>query len=193
MSPHRPAYLLWLLLAAPSLWLITEAFRAGADLDLLTATSGLWAAWLLVAALALTPLLRLLPSLGWLRPQRRAIGLAAFATSTVHLGLYGAAMADFDAIFAEITTAGIWTGWAALALLLPLALTSRDTAMRRLGRGWKRLQRLAYPAALLTLLHMGLVHNGWQGALWLAVPLLVLQLTRLLPRRALPAQPKVPA
>jgi sulfoxide reductase heme-binding subunit YedZ len=116
-----------------------------------------------------------------LRPHRRAIGLAAFGTALVHLGFYVATMGEWAAIRAELLAPGIWTGWAALALLLPLAVTSNNAAMRRLGRGWKRLQRLAYPAALLTFVHMGLVHNGWRDALWLALPLLALELTRFFP------------
>ncbi|MFZ4690208.1 MAG: ferric reductase-like transmembrane domain-containing protein [Polymorphobacter sp.] len=179
----RPAVMLfWLLLALPALVVLVAATAVDADLDLLTAESGEWAARLLVAALAVTPLLRLVPVLAWLRPHRRAIGLAAFGTAAAHLGLYVAAMGDIPAILAEITAPGIWTGWAALILLLPLALTSRDTAMRALGRNWKRLQRLAYPAAALTLAHMVLVHDGWRAALWLGLPLLALEITRFLPR-----------
>ena len=82
----------------------------------------------------------------------------------------------------EITTPGIWTGWAALALMLPLAVTSNDAAMRRLGQGWKRLQRLAYPAALLALVHGALVHDGMAHAVALAAILLILELARLIPR-----------
>jgi sulfoxide reductase heme-binding subunit YedZ len=178
----RPVPLLWLLLALPSLLLLAVLRQPDADLDHLTAESGEWAARFLVAALLVTPLIRLVPALGGLRRHRRAIGLAAFGTSLVHLGLYLAAMGAIDVVLAEITAPGIWTGWVALLLLLPLALTSNDAAMRRLGRNWQRLQRLAYPAALLTLAHMALVHDGVRDALILGVPLLVLQLTRFLPR-----------
>jgi len=193
VSLRRPVFLLWLLLAMPALRLAWQARSPDADLDLLTATSGEWAAWYLVGALAITPLLRLVPGLAALRRHRRAIGLAAFSTALVHLAFYGAAMGEIDAVLAELTAPSIWTGWAALALLLPLAMTSNDAAMRTLARGWKRLQRLAYPAALLTLVHMALVHDGIRAALWLGLPLLVLELTRLIPRRSLPTPAKVPA
>jgi sulfoxide reductase heme-binding subunit YedZ len=174
--------LLWLLLALPSLVLLAGLRQPDADLDLLTAESGEWAARLLVAALLVTPVVRLVPRLGGLRRHRRAIGLAAFGTSFVHLGFYLASMGALDVVLAEFTAPGIWTGWAALALLVPLALTSNDAAMRRLGSNWKRLQRLAYPAAVLTLAHMVLVHDGLRDALLLGVPLLTLQLTRFTPR-----------
>lgn len=176
------APLFWLLLALPSLLLLAGLRDPEADLDHLTAESGEWAARLLVATLAITPLLRLIPRLAPLRRHRRAIGLAAFGTSLVHLGFYLAAMGALDVIVAEIGAPGIWTGWVALALMLPLALTSNDAAMRRLGRSWKRLQRLAYPATLFTLAHMALVHDGFGEALILGLPLLALELTRFFPR-----------
>ena len=47
----------------------------------------------------------------------------------------------------------ILVGWLALALFVPLAATSSDIATRALGRSWKRLHRLVYPAAILTFLH----------------------------------------
>lgn len=177
----RPVLLLWLLLALPAALTTSAAWRTDADLDQLTADSGEWAVRFLVAALLVTPLVRLVPALGPLSRHRRAIGLAAFGTSLAHLGIYLAAMGALDVMLAELTAPGIWTGWAALALLLPLALTSNDAAMRLLGRNWKRLQRLAWPAALLTFAHMALVHDGLRDALILGVPLLALQLTRFLP------------
>jgi methionine sulfoxide reductase heme-binding subunit len=180
-----PAPLFWLLLALPSLLMLASLGQPQADLDALTAESGEWAARFLVAALMVTPLLRLVPALGGLRRHRRAIGLAAFGTSVVHLGFYLGAMGALDLVLAEITAPGIWTGWVALFLMVPLALTSNDAAMRRLGRGWQRLQRLAYPATILTLAHMVLVHDGLREALMLGVPLLLLQLTRFLPRSTL--------
>jgi sulfoxide reductase heme-binding subunit YedZ len=177
MIVRRPM-LLWLLLALPALLMLLAVRQPESDLDQLTAESGEWAARFLVAALLFTPLIRLVPALGGLRRHRRAVGLAAFGTSLVHLGFYLAAMGALDVVLAEITAPGIWTGWVALLLLLPLALTSNDAAMRRLGRDWQRLQRLAYPAAVLTLAHMVLVHDGARDALMLGVPLLLLQLTR---------------
>lgn len=179
---RRASLLFWLLLAMPATLLLAAARHADADLDALTAQSGEWAVWLLAAALAITPVVRLAPGLGWLRGQRRAIGLAAFGTSLVHLGLYAAAMGAIPVMLAEIGVTGIWTGWAALALMLPMALTSNDRAMRRLGRSWKRVQRLVYPAALLAFVHTALVHDGLRHALWLGGALLLLEFTRFLPR-----------
>ena len=51
--------------------------------------------------------------------------------------------------------------------------------MRALGRSWKRVQRLAYPAAVLTLVHWVLVHDGQTAALLHFAPLVLLQVLRL--------------
>jgi sulfoxide reductase heme-binding subunit YedZ len=56
-------------------------------------------------------------------------------------------------IIGELSTPYIVMGWLALALFIPLAVTSNDIAVRALKRSWKRLHRLVYPAAILTFLH----------------------------------------
>ena len=78
-------------------------------------------------------------------------------------------------------------GFGALLLLLPLALTSSDRAVRRLGgQAWRNLHRLAYPAILA-----GAVHFVMIGKVWTADSLIYLGLTlallalRLVPRRRL--------
>ena len=63
-------------------------------------------------------------------------------------------------------------------LFVPLAITSNNASMRWLKQGWKRLQRLAYVAALLTLAHWLLIHDGIGGALAHFIPLLLLELLR---------------
>ena len=61
------------------------------------------------------------------------------------------------AIIAEAMTAGILTGWLALLIFLPLAVTSNDLSVRKLGRRWKALHRLVYVIAIL-----GVWHYWWQ-------------------------------
>ncbi len=170
--------LIWLGLALPALALLLLALRPEADPDELANWSGQAAIWLLVATLASTGIARWLPGGARLLVHRRALGLAAFGTSLVHLGLYVWAMGDVEAIVAEAGAPGIWTGWAALALLVPLALTSRDAVQRRMGRNWKRLQRLAWPAAGLALAHTYIVHDGQRLAMLLAGALILVQLWR---------------
>lgn len=169
---------LWLVLALPGAWLLWQAGQPAADLDELANVSGQVAGVLLVLAIGLTGVAQLHPALAQLVRLRRAFGLAAFGTSVVHLLLYLLAMGALEPVLAELDVPGIWTGWAALLLLVPLALTSTDAAMRRLGRGWKRLQRLAWPAVALALAHTYIVHDGQTLAMALAAVLILLQITR---------------
>ncbi len=173
--------LFWALLALPAILLVTGWWQGRIDsMDMLHPT-GEWAARLMIVAIALSPLLSILGPrawLNWLVVRRRAIGVAAFAYALLHLIFYLIDMGNVDDILAEWLAPGIWTGWAAFALMLPLAVTSNDASMRRLKAGWKRVQRLVYPAAMLTLLHWIWVHNSLIGALAHFVPLGLLLLAR---------------
>lgn len=164
--------------------MLAAAAAPGADLEELLHPSGEWSARLMVVALLLTPLARLLPGSGvvrWLLARRRAFGVAAFGYALLHALFYVVAMGNLDDMLAELGATGIWTGWLAFAVMLPLGLTSNDAAMRALRAGWKRLQRLAYAAAVLTLVHWVTIHDGFGAALVHFVPLALLQLTRFLP------------
>ncbi len=179
--PAASRALLWLLLALPAATLLWRWQEHGLWLADLVAPSGEWSARLLIAALMLTPLRLLLPrvrAITWLAAHRRAIGVAAFCYAVLHLGFYVADLGAVAAILDELALPGIWTGWAALLLMVPLAATSNDRAVRAMRVGWKRLQRLAYPAALLTLAHWIIVHDGLTDALAQAAPLLLLELYR---------------
>lgn len=182
---------LWAVLLAPLAWLWWQAGAPDADIDALVAASGNWAmAWLAIAVV-LTPLARLWrPLQHWLW-LRRAVGLAAAGASAVHLGIYVLAMRGYaepgghwTLIGDEAFTPGMLTGWAALALLLPPALTSTNAAMQRLRAGWKRVQRLAWPAAALALAHMAVVHDANIAAVILAASVAVLQLARVIQFRS---------
>ena len=85
-------------------------------------------------------------------------------------------MGSLEAILSELPIASIWTGWLALALMLPMALTSNQTAMKALRAGWKRVQQLAYPAAVLTLLHWLWIHDGATAAYVHFAPLVLVWL-----------------
>lgn len=173
----------WLALAVPAvLWLAQARGMDAVDLEDLLHPTGELSARLLIAALAITPLAMLFADfrwLKWLRRQRRAIGLAAFGYALLHLIFYVIAMGEVAAMLDELGATGIWTGWLAFALMIPLAATSSNAAMRALGRNWKRLQRLAYAAAVLTLVHWLAIHNGIAGALIHFVPLAVLEILRI--------------
>jgi methionine sulfoxide reductase heme-binding subunit len=124
---------------------------------------------LLVLTLAVTPLARL-PRLGLVKSWRLPLGLYTFGYAALHflitIGLdYGF---RWDLIRVDLLNKRfIIVGFAALVLLLPLALTSSTGWRRRLGRNWQRLHWLVYPAALLALTHF-----TWQVKADLTQPLI---------------------
>lgn len=145
--------LLWGLLAVPAAILVNDYLASDAHPGDYLHGTGEWSARLVILALMLTPLSQALPGRGWvhwLLARRRAFGVAAFGYALLHLLFYLADMGALEPILAEFWALGIWTGWAAFLLLVPLFLTSNQRSMRAMKSGWKRLQRLAYPAALLS-------------------------------------------
>lgn len=153
--------LLWLALSSPGLvilyrWIATPGvYGFGHAIG----DSGRWAAWLLMLTLAVTPI-RLLFRRGrwptWLMRRRRDFGVASFAYAAAHTGIYLADKASLGAIAADFSLPDIVAGWLALTLFAPLAATSNDIATRALGRHWKRLHRMVYPAAVLSFVHWAL-------------------------------------
>lgn len=121
---------------------------------------GDWSLRLLLLCLAMTPLRGIS---GWIWPLklRRTLGLWAYAYICLHFAVYIGF--DLDVLeparaLAQLTEdlvkrLYITAGFAAWLLLLPLAITSTDGWQRRLGRRWKSLHRLVYPAAALGVLH----------------------------------------
>lgn len=174
---------LWLVLALPAAAMLLD--RLGDPEPWLAesvAASGLWSARLLILALCLSPLRQLIGHrrwLAWLIRHRRAIGVAAFLYTLLHLALYALDMGGAAAIADEAKAPSMIAGWLAFAAMAVPALISSDGAMRALGAGWKRLQRFAFPAAALTLVHWALVHDGLSEALLHFAPLALLQAARL--------------
>ena len=116
---------------------------------------------LLILSLAITPLRKLVPKLTWLIKFRRLLGLFAFSYGTVHMLAYVALYSNFslrdmldDIAKRKFITIGAIT-W---LLLLPLAATSTNWAIRKLGgKNWNRLHKLVYVAAIC-----GIIHYWWQ-------------------------------
>ena len=176
--------LLWAVLAVPAVLMIRAHLNDPEILpgDLLH-PSGEWSARLIILALMLTPLSMLFRGQSWtqwLVRRRRAFGVAGFLYALLHLVFYVLDMETVRDMLAEIGALGIWTGWAAFFLFLPLGLTSNDVSMRALKKSWKAVQRLAYPAALLTLVHWMTVHDNVRAALLNFAPLAALEAWRLL-------------
>ena len=123
----------------------------------IASVTGRTALWLLAATLAITPVRRLIPQLGWLGQFRRLAGLFVFFYATLHLAAYVALYAGFDprAILDDVARRRfILAGVATWLALLPLAATSTQAAIRRLGgKRWNRLHRLVYLAGVFALAH----------------------------------------
>jgi sulfoxide reductase heme-binding subunit YedZ len=150
---------LWVLVFAPAVALLVGALTNGLGanpVETLELETGQWALRLLLITLAATPLRRWT---GWnvLLVHRRRLGLAAAGYALLHLLSY--AVVDQGLLWSQILAdvlkrPFITAGMAAFVLLLPLAATSFDAAIRRLGpRCWQRLHRLVYGTTAVALLH----------------------------------------
>ena len=145
--------------------------------------TGEFSARFLIITMALTPLRMLFPAskpLRWMLKRRRYFGVAAFFYALFHTLLYLVDMGTVRAILGEFLALGIWTGWLAMLIFVPLALTSTNAAVRKLGARWKTLQRAVYIAAVATLFHWIFVHNNLGPALAHFVPLAALETYRII-------------
>lgn len=124
-------------------------------------STGYTALLLIVIGLAISPLRRLSPRLSWLIKFRRLIGLFAFLYATIHMLAWVALYSGLNpsAMLSDIAQRKFITmGVATWLLLLPLALTSTNWAIRKLGgKRWNRLHKLVYLAAIC-----GIIHYWWQ-------------------------------
>lgn len=161
--PVWPLYLFGFAPAAWYLWLGVMN-RLGADpVRALEHEYGLLALQLLIAALVVTPL-RDLTRINLLR-FRRGMGLMAFYYAALHLAVWLALDRQFawTRVLGDLTRRPyVILGMAAFLMLVPLALTSNDRALRRLGgMRWRRLHRLAYPATALAAIHFVWLVKAW--------------------------------
>ena len=147
-------------------------------LDVLEKDTGFWALTYLMITLAVTPLRRLLArAMTWLRadygkrladwnaliPLRRQFGLTAFFYAVLHVGFY--LWLDAGLIWANLLAdigekPFIVAGLLAFVLLVPLAATSTQRAMRALGSKWRKLHRTVYLIGCAGVIHF----------IWLAKP-----------------------
>ncbi len=130
--------------------------RAGANpTEFVTRTTGMLALGFLIVSLAVTPL-RKITGLNWLVKFRRMLGLFAFVYGVLHLMTYVAFDRFFDlkSVPADIFKRPfIAVGMIAFVLMIPLAITSTDQMVKRLGKRWGVLHRVVYLAAAAGVLH----------------------------------------
>ncbi|MBI4697173.1 MAG: sulfoxide reductase heme-binding subunit YedZ [Gammaproteobacteria bacterium] len=210
MSIREPRWFGWALLALCCVPGLVAAYGVGSDLLLGTRHFGSnpikagehflgdWTLRFLVATLAVTPL-RQLTGLHWLARHRRKLGLAAFAYLMLHWLVY--ALLDVQLDWGELLRdlakrPYIMIGMTGLVLMIPLAVTSTQNMMRKLGRRWTTLHRLVYVIAFLGTMHfwMSVKKDVTEPAIYAAI-FAVLGLYRLVQwrRRWLRARPAMAA
>lgn len=156
----KTAVFLIALLPVAKLALAAYADDLGANpIEKITHVTGYWALTFLLITLAVTPLRRLL-GWSWLMRLRRMLGLFAFFYAALHFSTYLVLdqFFDWDAIGKDIVKRPYITiGFSAFVLLIPLAMTSNDAMIRRLGgKRWKLLHSVIYLCAIA-----GVVHFYW--------------------------------
>lgn len=160
-----PAWPLYGLGAAWAAFLFWQALtgRLGVEpINALEREYGDTALKLLVAGLAVTPLMKY--ARVSLLKFRRAIGLLTFFFVLAHFSVWALLdVQSFGRVWADILKRPYVTvGMIAFLGLIPLALTSNNWSVRRLGRNWRRLHQLVYPIAILGAVHYIWLAKGFQ-------------------------------
>lgn len=176
---------LFLLCLTPFLRLAWDAANdnlTANPIEDLTLRTGWWTLTFLIGTLAVTPIRRIT---GWNRivQYRRMFGLFGFFYACLHVSVYFGLdqLLSFDYILEDIVERPyITVGFTAWVLLIPLAITSTRRWIRRLGKRWQRLHRLAYASAVLGVLHfLWLVKADVREPVIFAIVLAMLFLLRL--------------
>jgi sulfoxide reductase heme-binding subunit YedZ len=155
---------LYVIGLCPAVWYFYQAATGGLGFNPVKSFEhviGIWALRFLVATLAITPL-RDLAGINWVR-YRRALGLIAFYYVLIHFAVYLLLdlQLNFSAVGADIVKRPYITiGFACLLLLIPLAVTSNNWSIRRLGQGWIKLHKLIYIIAAGGVLHFILARKS---------------------------------
>ena len=156
-------YFLWAILALPSLGFVMGLVNETMSVHKLLHPTGEFSARFMIIAMAATPLRLMFNGQRWtmwLVRNRRYFGVAAFLYALFHTILYVVDTGSVQGMLDEALKLGIWTGWLAFFIFIPLALTSNDASVKAMRQKWKPLQRWVYPAAVLTLLHWVFVENN---------------------------------
>jgi sulfoxide reductase heme-binding subunit YedZ len=174
-------WMVFLTALSPSIWITYRALfdLLGADpakeiVDFL----GLWGLRFLLITLAVTTL-RVWFDVRWLVSYRRLLGLFCFYYVVLHLlGTLTFLMGwRLDLLIKEVTERPyIILGVVAFSMLLTLAITSTKGMQRRLGRNWKRVHQLVYPASFFAVMHLVLLIRAsyWEAALYTVLLLILL-------------------
>ena len=155
----------WLAALVPFLRIVflgaTDQFGPN-PLEFVTRSTGTWTLVLLCCTLAVTPLRRL-TGMNWLIRLRRMLGLYTFFYGTLHFLIWLVVDRGLDpaSMLKDIGKRPFITvGFTAFVLMVPLAATSTNAMVRRLGgKRWQWLHRLVYATGVL-----GILHYWWHKA-----------------------------
>ena len=179
-----PVAAVWLAGAVPFAVLLWDTLQGQLGVDPIRDIEhrlGRTAVYLLLATLAVTPLLRLF-RVNLVR-FRRALGLLSFSYAVLHLLAW--AVLDMGLLWGQalrdiVKRPYLTIGMGAWVILAILAATSSNRAIRALGPRWKALHRLVYLAAPLAILHWLMAYKIWPSwALWMGLALAILLALRL--------------
>jgi len=165
LARRVPVWSVWLVLLAPAVWTFWLGLTGGLGAEPIKALErelGEVALQLVILGLCITPLRRFL-GLNLIR-FRRAIGLLTFTYVGLHLLVWLVLDVQIPAqIWADIVKRPYVTvGFTAFLLMIPLALTSNDWSLRRLGPRWRQLHKLTYGVAVLGAVHFIWLSKGFQ-------------------------------
>ncbi len=178
---YIPKWFVYALLAIPAPWFLYLGLTGGLGAEPIKALEhelGKFALQLFVTTLAITPMRRflLINALKF----RRVLGIMTFVYVGLHLLVWLVLDVQIlSQIWADIVKRPYVTiGMAGFLLLLPLALTSNDFSVRRLGPRWRIIHKLTYPAAILGVIHYIWLVKGFQlePLIYLGIILVLLML-----------------
>ena len=160
-----PVWLVYTLGLLPAPWFLYLGLTGGLGVEPIKALEhelGLLALQIMVAGLCITPLRRY-AGLNLLR-FRRALGILCFTYVALHLLVWLVLdVQSLERVWADIVKRPYITiGMTAFVLMIPLALTSNDLSVRKLGPLWRRLHKLTYIVVPLGAIHFVMLRKGFQ-------------------------------
>ena len=178
-------YLVLLLLGLPILMQTMNYPWDKEAYEQLMHMSGELSVRLLIFTLLITPVRLMFPNSvfwKWALKQRRPLGVAVFVFAMLHMLIYVLQQANITTMLNDLGQINYVFAWGSILILIPLAVTSTNVAIRKMGAAkWKRLHRLVYVAAVFAMLHWLLKQDGnTLGPVMVHfVPLAVFQLYRI--------------
>ncbi|WP_114637238.1 sulfite oxidase heme-binding subunit YedZ [Polynucleobacter necessarius] len=148
-------FLLSLIPLARLIWLGVHEDQGANPIEFIIRSTGTWALIFLCITLAMTPLRLLTNHVAWVK-LRRMLGLFCFFYACIHFSIWFwlDQNLDIQSMWGDVLKRPFITmGFLTLVLLTPLALTSNQWAVRKLGRRWSLLHKLIYVVACTAIAH----------------------------------------